>query len=51
MLEAISRSESCWDSVAKESLSERERPIVWPSMMPLTESDSCTIEVIADSLR
>src|ERR1700689_1377453 len=51
MLEAISRSDSCWDSVAKESDSERERPIVWPSMMPLTESDSWTIEVIADSLR
>ena len=51
MLEAISRSESCCDSVEKESESERERPIVWPSMMPLTESDSCTIEVIIDSLR
>ena len=36
---------------AKESVSDRERPIVRPSRMPLTDSDSCTIEEIVASWR
>ena len=44
MLERTSRSESLPDSVAKDSASERERPMVWPSRIPLTDRDSCTTE-------
>ncbi len=51
MLERTSRSESFSDSVEKEPASEAERPMVWPSRMPLTDSDSCTIEEIAASWR
>ena len=44
MLELTSRSDSLPDSAANELDSEAERPIVWPSRMPLTDSDSWTIE-------
>ena len=51
MLELTSRSESLPDSAENESASEAERPMVWPSRMPLTDSDSCTIEEITASWR
>src|SRR5580693_10371164 len=51
MLELTSRSDSLPDSAENELASEAERPIVWPSRMPLTDSDSCTIEEIAASWR
>ena len=51
MFEATSRADSLSDSAAKDSDRDWERPIVWPSMMPLTDSDSCTIEVIVESTR
>src|SRR5580700_6438294 len=51
MFERTSRSDRVPDSPAKESESERERPMVWPSRMPLTDSDSCTIEEITASWR
>ena len=37
-----SRSESRSESASKRSASSVERPIVLPSRIPLTESDSCT---------
>ncbi len=44
VLARTSMSVSLRDCWAKLSVSERERPMVWPSMIPLTDSDSCTIE-------
>jgi len=51
MFERTSRSDRVRDSVAKESASERERPMVWPSRIPLTDSDSVTIEEMVASWR
>src|SRR5690242_18573491 len=44
MLELTSRSDSLPDSAANQPVSEADRPMVWPSRMPLTDSDSWTIE-------
>jgi hypothetical protein len=44
MFELTSRSDSLPDSIAKDEASEAERPMVRPSRIPLTDSDSCTIE-------
>src|SRR5580698_3714466 len=51
MFELTSRSDSLPDSPENEVASEAERPIVWPSRMPLTDRDSCTIEEITASWR
>src|ERR1700739_351748 len=51
MFELTSRSESLPDSPANESVSEADRPIVWPRRMPLTDSDSWTIEESTASWR
>ena len=42
MRERTSRSASCADSASKRWASSSERPIVLPSRMPLTDSDSST---------
>ncbi|CAM5463921.1 hypothetical protein SFUMM280S_10948 [Streptomyces fumanus] len=47
MLDRTSRSTRRSDSSAKERVSEPERPMVRPSRMPLTESDSVTVAAIA----
>ncbi len=44
-----SRSARPSDSRAKSAVSARERPMVRPSRMPLTDSDSCMIVEIAAS--
>src|SRR6201996_6216426 len=44
MLELTSRSDSLPDSPENELASEAERPMVWPSRTPLTDSDSCTMD-------
>src|ERR1700721_1018185 len=51
MFELTSRSESLFDSPENESASEAERPMVWPSRMPLTDSDSWTMEESTASWR
>src|ERR1700691_633495 len=51
MFELTSRSDSLPDSVPNESVSEADRPIVWPSRMPLTDSDSWTIVESTESWR
>lgn len=47
MLERTSRSTSRSDSSEKLRVRESERPMVRPSRMPLTESDSVTVAAIA----
>ncbi len=47
MFDFTSRSTSRSDSSAKDPVSESERPIVRPSRMPLTDSDSVTVAAIA----
>lgn len=47
MLDRTSRSTSSSDSSPNDFVSESERPIVRPSRMPLTESDSVTVAAIA----
>ena len=47
MLERTSRSTRRSDSSAKARVSESARPIVRPSRMPLTDSDSVTVAAIA----
>jgi hypothetical protein len=42
-----SRLESRFDSPSKRCASSAERPIVLPSRIPETESDSCTSEVMS----
>jgi hypothetical protein len=42
-----SRPASRCDSPSKRSASSAERPIVLPSRIPETESDSCTSEVMS----
>lgn len=49
MLERTSRSASSSDCRVNSRDSEPERPMVRPSRIPLTESDSCTAELIAAS--
>ena len=45
--DCTSRSASCWDSALKRSTSSPERPIVLPSRMPETDSDSSTSELMS----
>ncbi|CAM5667715.1 hypothetical protein STENM223S_11164 [Streptomyces tendae] len=47
MLDRTSRSTRRSDSSAKAAVSESERPMVRPSRMPLTDSDSVTVAAIA----
>lgn len=47
MLTLTSRSTSRSDSPAKDLVSESARPIVRPSRMPLTDSDSVTVAAMA----
>lgn len=47
MFDRTSRSTSCSDSSAKDRVRESERPMVRPSRMPLTDSDSVTVAAIA----
>lgn len=47
MFDRTSRSTRPSDSSAKDRVSESERPMVRPSRMPLTESDSVTVAAIA----
>src|SRR3954454_21460712 len=47
--DCTSRSARCWDSAVKRSASSPERPIVLPSRMPETESDSSTSELMSAS--
>ena len=49
--ERTSRSASPLASPAKRSVSSGERPMLRPSSTPLTDSDSCTCEVIRASRR
>src|ERR1700756_661722 len=51
MLELTSRSDSLPDSAANLPASEADRPMVWPRRMPLTDSDSWTIEESVASWR
>ena len=51
MLELTSRSDSLPDSVANDPVSEADRPMVCPSRMPLTDSDSWTMEESTASWR
>jgi hypothetical protein len=51
ILDRISRSTSSRDSPAKSSISAGARPMVRPSRIPLTDSDSSTIADIPASLR
>src|ERR1700727_2592431 len=44
MLELTSRSDRVADSPENELASEAERPMVWPSRMPLTDRDSWTMD-------
>ncbi len=47
MFDRTSRSTRPSDSSAKERVSESDRPIVRPSRMPLTDSDSVTVAAIS----
>ncbi len=47
MLDRTSRSTRRSDSSAKDLVSESARPIVRPSRMPLTDSDSVTVAAMA----
>src|ERR1700760_3852723 len=44
MLELTSRSARVADSAEKSFASEADRPMEWPSRMPLTDSDSWTMD-------